>query len=96
MKVSIFIPQRIANAQKPLRMQPQDGRRFPLKLCLCVLSRKRLVCLTCGPVKKSRADNGLGIPKSAGKPCGFLNDKTGCSGRDRTCDQVINSHLLYR
>lgn len=20
----------------------------------------------------------------------------GCSGRDRTCDQVINSHLLYR
>ena len=21
---------------------------------------------------------------------------SGCSGRDRTCDQVINSHLLYR
>ncbi len=20
----------------------------------------------------------------------------GCSGKDRTCDQVINSHLLYR
>lgn len=28
----------------------------------------------------------------SGKPLFF----SGCSGRDRTCDQVINSHLLYR